>query len=241
MMNFLSFMEKEKLMDYGVHIGHKKSFLHPTMLNYICDKTKKISFINLFFTIKILKELFCFIDNLILSKKEFHILFLLSKRSTRSAISFDGEHKNISLLNKWINGFVSNFNVIVSNSLIPYLELKKQYNINVILEEQERKKIENSIEKKTGKLAKFRFRRWNRKFNHMTNINQIDLLIASDCKYSAYAIKECILHNVPVAAIVDTDMSCKDIKFPIYGNDDLISSVSILLNSILDYIKNKCN
>lgn len=81
--------------------------------------------------------------------------------------------------------------------------------------------------RKAGKsLLRFRTKQYVnglRKLEYVPNF-----VIFSSSYYSAFAVKECNILNVPSIGILDSNVWASEILFPIFGNDDALTSVKLV-------------
>ena len=64
-----------------------------------------------------------------------------------------------------------------------------------------------------------------------------DVMIVIDQNYELTAIREAIKLNIPIISILDSNCDPDLIDVPIPGNDDAISSIKIILESLTDSIR----
>ena len=82
-------------------------------------------------------------------------------------------------------------------------------------------------------LAKLRLQ-----LNGVKNMSGLpDVMIVIDQNYELTAIREAIKLNIPIISILDSNCDPDLIDVPIPGNDDAISSIKIILESLTDSIR----
>lgn len=69
----------------------------------------------------------------------------------------------------------------------------------------------------------------------MKNIPDVVVLIGQNNETNA--VNECIKLGIPLVTIVDTNCNPTLSDFPIPGNDDSISSITLILNELTMYLK----
>lgn len=213
----------EKLFEAGVHLGHKKNKIHPKAKKYIYTINEGTSIINLEKTASLLEKAKEFIKNL--KKQNKKILFVGTKKSASNIILKICQEKNIPFVSfKWPAGLITNFETI-SKNIKKLKELKKQK------EEGEWKKFvkheQIKLEKQLKKLEKF--------YGGISSLEKKpDALFLIDIKKEKNALKEAVERNIPVIAIVDTNVNPDKVDYPIPGNDDSPSSIEFILKEIIE-------
>jgi small subunit ribosomal protein S2 len=85
--------------------------------------------------------------------------------------------------------------------------------------------------KNVRKLGK-KFLRFRTK-EYVTGLRRLEFVpnfvIFSSAFYSAFGVRECNLLNLPSIAISDSNLWANEAFFPIFGNDDAVSSVKVLI------------
>lgn len=213
----------EKLFEAGVHLGHKKNKIHPKAKKYIYTIDQGVSIINLEKTVELLEKAKQFIKDLKKDKK--NILFVGTKKVASLIISKICEEKNIPFISvKWPAGLITNFETINKN-------IKKLKKLKKEKEEGAWKKFvkheQLKLEKQLKKLEKF--------YGGISSLEKKpDALFLIDIKKEKNALKEAVERNIPVIAIVDTNVNPDLVDYPIPGNDDSPSSIQYLVKEIIE-------
>ncbi len=213
----------EKLFEAGVHLGHKKNKIHPKAKKYIYTIDQGISIINLEKTAELLEKAKKFVQDLKKDKKT--ILFVGTKKVASQIISKICKEKNIPFISvKWPAGLITNFETINKN-------VKKLKKLKKDKEEGLWKKFvkheQLKLEKQLKKLEKF--------YEGISSLEKKpDALFIIDIKKEKNALKEAVERNIPVIAIVDTNVNPDLVEYPIPGNDDSPSSVDYLIKEIIE-------
>ena len=87
------------------------------------------------------------------------------------------------------------------------------------------------LQKQLNRLEKF--------YGGLISLDRLpDALVIVDIKKEKTAVLEAIRMNIPVVAVVDTNVDSEKIKFPIPANDDSPETVEYLIKEIAEaYIK----
>lgn len=116
----------KNLFEAGVHFGHLEKFKHPKMSKYIFNKINKMNIINLEKTVVEFEKSLKIINNIISNNGK--ILFVGTKKYTRSIVKYYAEKCNMPYVNyRWLGGILTN-NSTIRNSIkkIYLLENKKK-------------------------------------------------------------------------------------------------------------------
>src|SRR3989338_979868 len=102
------------LLTYGVHLGHKKTKVHPKSKKYIFKFENGTSIIDLFKTATLLDEAKDFMTSLAKDGKQ--VLFVGTKKVAREALNDHcAQHNLHHMTNKWVGGFLTNFTEVMKN------------------------------------------------------------------------------------------------------------------------------
>lgn len=217
----------EELFSAGVHLGHKASKVYPKSKRYIYKNERGSSIIDLFKTLEQLNQAREFLFNLGKEKKT--LLMVATKNQIRGLIkeigSKVGKNNHIFYItNKWIGGFLTNFDQILKN-----LERLKQMK-------------KDKQEGNWDKLPKHEKIKLTKKLNKILEIYQgveklektPDALYIIDVKKERLAVAEAQKLQIPTIGLVDTNANPELVSYPIPGNDDSISSVKFISQQLID-------
>lgn len=214
--------EIEKMMQYGVHFGHKRTHTHPSMKEFILTLRDGINIFNLEKTYYKLKDVLEFLKEY--SKKEDKlILFLGTLPHFKPFVKEFAESLNMPYVNeRWVGGLITNFENI-KKSIERYKKMK---------EEKEAGLWDSMIKKERVKLER-ELKRLDKKWYTLRNMTRLpDILFVFNVRKNLNAIKEAKLKGIKVIAIADTDSNVEDIDFVIPANDNSISSVEYITSKI---------
>lgn len=212
----------KKLLESGVHFGHKTSRWHPKMAPYIHSKRQDSHIIDLTKTVEGLEAALPFITKTIASGKT--VLFVATKKQTKDIVKQTAEALGQPYMTeRWLGGTLTNVQTISA-------QIKK-------LKDLEKKMATGDLEKRYNKLEVQRFQEeidaLNSKYSGIKDLNgKPGALFLIDVLGDDNAIKEAKTIGVPVVAVVDTNANPSEIDYVIPGNDDAIKGIQ----TILDYV-----
>lgn len=213
--------ESEKMIAAGVHFGHKTNKKHPKMDPYIYGVRNGVNIIDLEKTEKKLVEAMDYLEQLI-SKGGTLLVVGTKVQLVNLSKEFASECEFPYILERWLGGIITNFNVI-----------KKRVDH---LKDLENKKAEGELDKYTKK-ERLEIDReiesLKKKFEGLKPLSKLpDAIFVLDMEKDMMAIKEAKKEGVVVVGIADTNANPEIADYPIPANDDAISSVSYILNRI---------
>ncbi len=210
----------KSLFDAGAHFGHRKVVWHPKSAEYIYSVVDGVTIINLDLTVQLWMKARKFIHDR--ASVGGRILFVgtkeIAKEIVKNAAIACGE---FYCVNRWLGGTLTNFQT-VRNSIAKLKELEnliakvEDKSEDVWLAKKEVLKLKREVEKLTNYLGGVR---------EMIDLPQ--LLIIFDIKKDQTALKEAIKLQIPVVALVDTNVDPTLVNFPIPCNDDSIKAIEI--------------
>lgn len=212
----------KKLLEAGVHFGHKTSRWHPKMAPYIHSKRQDNHIIDLTKTVEGLDKALPFLTKTAAAGKP--ILFVATKKQTKDVVKATAEVLGQPYMTeRWLGGTLTNVQTITA-------QIKK-------LKDLERRMASGELENKYNKLEVQRFQEeidaLNLKYSGIKDLSgKPGALFLIDVLGDVNAINEAKTLGVPVVALVDTNADPSQIDYVIPGNDDAIKGVSV----ILDYV-----
>lgn len=216
----------QELFDASCHLGHKKNKIHPKAKKYIYTFEQGTSIIDLTKTVDFLEKAKKFIQELAKNKKK--ILIVATKKIASGFVGQICQANNIAYINnKWPAGLMTNFETINKN-------IKKLKQMTKEKEEGEWKKFvkheQIKLEKKLKKLEKF--------YGGIALLEKLpDALFIIDIKKEKNALIEAKKMNIPVVAIVDTNVNPDQVDYPIPANDDASSSIEYIVKEVINSYK----
>ena len=216
----------QKLLEAGVHLGHKTLRWNPKMKKYIFGKRDSIHIIDLTQTLELTNVALEKVYNTITNNGK--VLFISTKKQASEAIAELAKETSQYYVNyRWLGGMLTNWGTI-SNSI------KKLQTINTNLSSENRGFTKKELLKMTRLKGKL-----ERSLGGIAEMKKTpDLVFVIDTNYESLAIKEAKKLGIPIVAILDTNSDPDGIDFPIPGNDDARRSIDLYCNLIKETILN---
>ena len=215
------------LLEAGAHFGHKTSRWHPKMAPYIHSKRQGAHVINLDKTVEALEKALPAITEI--AKTDKKILFVGTKKQMKEIVKAAAESVEMPYVTvRWVGGTLTNVETVNR-------QIRK-------LKDLEKKMASGELENRYSKLEVQRFQEeidlLNERYGGIKNMSeQPAALIVVDANEDKNAVKEAKILNIPVFAIVDTNVDPSDIDYVIPANDDAIKSTQLILDYFVAAIK----
>jgi small subunit ribosomal protein S2 len=216
----------EELLEAGVHFGHLKRKWNPNMAPYIFMERNGIHIIDLHKTAVKIDEAANAMQSIARSGRK--ILFVATKKQAKDLVAAEVEKVNMPYVTeRWPGGMLTNFptirRAIKRMSSIDKMATDGTFDT---LSKRERLQVtrqREKLEKMLGSIA------------DMSRLPAALFIV--DVLKEKIAVREAIRLNIPVFAIVDTNSDPKDIDFPIPANDDASKSISLIVKTMCDAIR----
>ncbi len=220
-------VDMKALLESGAHFGHKTSRWHPKMAPYIHSKRQGAHIINLEKTVENLETALPKITEIAKNGKK--ILFVGTKKQLKDIIKETAESVEMPYMTvRWIGGTLTNVETVNR-------QIKK-------LKDLERKMASGEIENRYSKLEVQRFQEeidlLNERYGGIKEMTeQPAAVIVVDALEDKNAVKEANALNIPVFALVDTNVDPTNIDYPIPCNDDSLKATKLVLGYFVEAIK----
>lgn len=206
------------LLKAGVHFGHQKSRRNPRMSEYIYTTRNNINIIDLAKTVERMNEALEFIASIKKSGKQ--ILFVGTKRQAHDLVIDIAKYTgNPFVVERWLGGTFTNFGNIRRRTryMTRLQEQIAKGEIKKYTKFEQMKKMEEAdkLDRRMGGIADMR--------------DLPGAIFVTDVEADKLAIREAVALNIPVIAIVDTNVNPEGVTYPIPANDDAISSLTVIL------------
>ena len=217
----------KQLLEAGVHFGHKTSRWHPKMAPYIHSKRQDSHIIDLTKTVEGLEKALPAITKAVESGRK--VLFVGTKKQVKEAVREAAQSVNQPyVVERWVGG-------MLTNSATVNQQIKK-------LKTLEKRMESGELSKRYSKLEVQRYAEeiesLNTKYGGIKDLmGSPGILFVTDAIADANAIREAKTLNIPVVAIVDTNVNPDGIDYVIPANDDAIKGVKLLLDYVIEAIK----
>ncbi len=220
------------MLKAGVHFGHKKAKKHPKMNQYVYTVRNSINIIDLGKTMAKLNEALGFVKET--ASKGGIILFVGTKKQAKKIIKEEAERCGMPYVSeRWLGGTFTNFEKISSS-------IKR---LEKMAAEKESGELEKKYNKKERLEVDREIKRIEKKFGGIKAMKKLpEAVFVVDIKEEETAILESNSKNVPIIAIVDTNVDPSLVNYPIPSNDDAVGAIKLITKTIADAViegKNK--
>ncbi len=217
----------KQLLEAGVHFGHKTSRWHPKMAPYIHSKRQDSHIIDLTKTVEALEKALPVITKTVESGKK--VLFVGTKKQSKEAVRTTAESVNQPyVVERWVGGMLTNSGTINQ-------QIKK-------LKTLEKRMATGELAKRYSKLEVQRYAEeieaLNTRYGGIKDLMGCPgIVFVTDAIADANAIREAKVLNIPVVALVDTNVNPDGIDYVIPANDDAIKGVQLLLDYVAEAVR----
>ena len=221
----MSNISLSKLLEAGVHFGHKAYRWNPKMFPYIYSEINNIHILDLVQSATLLKKATKYLKISASDGKTF--LFVGTKHQASTLIAQEAKRCDSFYINhRWLGGMLTNWVTVGKR-----IERLKD------LEQQEANGTFDLLTKKEVSIRKKELQKLQKHLNGIKTMTQLpDIAIIIDQKRELTAIAECRKLGIPIVSILDTNCDPDLIDIPIPGNDDAIRSIKLILNTLTDSI-----
>jgi small subunit ribosomal protein S2 len=219
----VSVVSMRELLEAGVHFGHQTRRWNPKMRRFLFTERGGIYIIDLQQTLELLEQAHAFVRNV--AARGGSVLFVGTKKQCQDSIAEQATRVGMPYVNhRWLGGLLTNWRTI-SNRLERLEELRRLREDGhlELLPAKERISMLAELEKLETNLGGVQ---------DMKDIP--DVVFVVDLKKEQLAIREARRLGIPVVALVDTNCDPDDADLVVPGNDDAISSCSLVTRVIAD-------
>jgi len=221
----LELVDIEQLITAGVHFGHRTKRWNPKMKKYIFGKRNGVHIIDLRQTQEALKRAYEAVVRVAEQGKG--ILFVGTKKQAKDIIKEEAQRGGIFYVTeRWLGGLLTNFETL--NQRVHRLrefEQMKEDGRWALLPKKELSRAERQF----SKLLKY--------FQGIKEMDRLPgLVFIIDIKKDVTALREAKRKNIPIVAMVDTNVDPTDVTYPIPANDDSIRSIALITKIITDAV-----
>lgn len=216
----------EELVKAGVHFGHRSEHWHPKMKQFIFGIRKGVHVVDVEKTQTQLESAMRFVSDI--AAKGGIVLFVGTKRQAQEAVATAAKACGMPYVtSRWLGGTITNWPQI-QRLLRHYLGLKD--------------KRDKGELKKYTKLEQLNFDReiaeLDEKIGGISTLTRMpDALFIVDARNEKTVIREAQSIGLPVVALVDTNVNPNGVAHIIPGNDDAVSSITIVADLIAQAVK----
>lgn len=212
-----------KLIDAGIHFGHRVSRWNPKMRPYILAKRNSIHIIDPKETIKGLLAAKKFLRQVVADGKD--VLLVGTKRQARKAIEENARKASMHYVtDRWLGGTLTNFRTI--RSRLGRLEKLEQLEADGLLA-QHSKKEQTRLRREMRKIQ--------RNLEGIRNMERLPgAIFVVDSRREIIALKEARKLGLPTIGLTDTDSDPDLVDIPIPGNDDAMRAIELILGELCE-------
>ncbi len=211
----------DEMLKAGVHFGHVVSKWHPKAESYIYTIKNNVHIINLEKTQEALETSLEKIDQVIKSGKT--VLFVGTRKQSRDLIKKYAEICSMPYVNlRWVGGMFTNFKTVLNS-------IKK---LNRLEEEKETSNFSKYTKKESIGFVR-EIAKMNKLIGGIKEIKELPgAVFMVSVKDQKTAVLESKLRDIPIIGICDTNTNPTSIDYPIPANDEAISSIELMLDTV---------
>lgn len=210
----------EELLKAGVHFGHRAHHWHPKMKEFIFGERQGIHVVDLEKTQAQLTKATAWVSDIV--AKGGTVLFVGTKVQAQEPVAQAALACGMPYVNqRWLGGTLTNWPQI-QRIIRHYLDLKD-------------KRDKGELRKYT-KFEQLNFDReiveLEEKIGGISTMKRLpEAIIVVDARAEKTVIREANVVHVPIIALVDTNVNPDGVACVVPGNDDAVSSISLILKS----------
>ena len=214
----------KKMLEAGVHFGHRARFWHPKMEPFIYGTRNGVHIINLEKTLPQLNDVLNFASKT--ASQGGSILFVGTKRAASNIIKEEAMRCGMPYVNhRWLGGMMTNYKTIKAS-------IKRLKDLEFLAEEnfaQYSKKETLTMIREMEKLE--------RSLGGIKDLGGIpDVVFVIDVGHERNAVREAQTLQIPIIGIVDSNHNPEGIDYMIAGNDDSIRAISYYTREIANAV-----
>jgi small subunit ribosomal protein S2 len=215
----------KKLLETGVHFGHRTTKWNPRMEEFIFDARNGIHIIDLRKTFANLNAYYDIVRDTIANGGI--VLFVGTKRQAQESIQREAARCGMPYVNtRWLGGTLTNWRTIRAR----IEQLKK-------LEKSQEAGEFSKLTKKEALMKEREIEKLRLRLGGLRDLRKLpDLILVVDTERELTAVKEANTLRIPVLGIVDTNANPDVIDYVIPGNDDAMRSIRLLVGAMADAV-----
>lgn len=221
----MSSVSLEQLLAAGVHFGHLTRRWNPKMKPYIFMAKNGIHIIDLKKTQKALDKALDAVRQVV--SEGYEVLFVGTKPQAKDIVAAEAQRCGMFYVtHRWLGGMLTNF-ATIKKSIKHYKNLEKMSTDGTY--EKISKKERLMIDREKEKL--------HRVLSGILEMKRLPgLVFVVDINKEHIAVREAKKMNIPVVAMVDTNVDPTVVDYPIPANDDAAKSISLITSKIADAV-----
>ena len=221
----MSVINKNQLLEAGVHFGHNTRRWNPKMKEYIFGERNGIYIIDLEKTVAKIEE--AYKELFTIAQNNGTVLFVGTRKQTQDVIKEEAIRAGQFYVDqRWLGGTLTNFKTI-RKSIARLYEIEK-------MEEDGTFEV---LPKKEVILIKKEKERLDKYFGGIKEMKGApQALFVVDPKTEHNAVAEAHRLGIPVFALVDTNCDPDEVDYVIPANDDAIRSVKLIVATMANAV-----
>lgn len=210
-----------ELLAAGMHFGHNSAKWHPKMKEFIYMEKDGVHIFDLAKTAEQLKLAYNFLFDLGAKGKK--VIFVGTKRQTRDMLREAAQKAGaMYTAQRWMGGMLTNWDQI-NKSVRRMTEIEEGLESGKFDGYTKFERLQ--LSKEHGRLERF--------FEGVKNLKgKPDCLVVIDPRREKLAVIEAEKEGIPVVALIDSNTDPSKIALPIPGNDDAVSSIKVVLDTL---------
>jgi small subunit ribosomal protein S2 len=218
-------VQVKRLIESGVHFGHRASRWNPKMRPYIYGRRNLIHIIDVRETIRGLLRARKYLQQV--AEGGSLVLFVGTKRQASETIEQQAERCGMPFVSdRWLGGTLTNFRTIRSR-------LSRLEELEALRASEElatySKKMQSALNRE--------FRKMYHNLNGIRTMNRVpECLVVIDPMKEKNAVREARKLGVTTIALIDTNCDPDEVDLPIPGNDDSIRSIELIATLLADAV-----
>jgi len=215
----------KKLVEAGVHFGHRVSRWNPKMKPYIYGRKNAIHILDIRETLRGLLRAKKYLNQVATGGSL--VLFVGTKRQASESVQEQAVRCGMPFVSeRWLGGALTNFRTIRSR-------MGRLEELESIMTSDEI----NTYSKKMQSSLNREYRKIFRNLNGLRTMNRLpECLVIVDPGKEKNAIREAKKLGITTVALIDTDSDPESVDLPIPGNDDGIRSIELILTELASSI-----
>ncbi len=214
----------KKMLEAGVHFGHRSRFWHPKMDKYIYGTRNGVHIINLEKTLPMFNDVLNFASKTAANGGS--ILFVGTKRAATNIMKEEAIRCGMPYVNhRWLGGMMTNYKTIKAS-------IKRLKDLEFLAEDNFAQ-----FAKKESLMMTREMEKLERSLGGIKDLGGIpDVVFVVDIGHEKNAIAESKKLNLPIIGIVDTNHNPEGIDYVVPGNDDSIRAIGYYAREIANAI-----
>ena len=214
----------KKMLEAGVHFGHRSRFWHPKMAPFIYGTRNGVHIINLEKTLPQFNDVLNFASKTAAAGGS--ILFVGTKRAASDIIKEEAIRCDMPYVNhRWLGGMMTNYKTIKAS-------IKRLKDLEFLAEENFAQ-----FNKKEALMMSREMEKLERSLGGIKDLGGIpDVVFIIDIGHEKNAVREARTLHLPIIGVVDTNHSPDGIDYVIAGNDDSIRAIGYYAREIANAV-----